>query len=284
MTSAQLTRPLLALLVLLTLCLTSINSHSSDRALAQNLLTQSSLAAATEYGYNVVRSFPHDTDIYTQGLEYRDNYLFESGGQYGKSIILKRRLNNNRQKQYTALDGSIFAEGLTLIGDKVYQLSWKSQRGFIYDAQSLAALGEFSYRGEGWGLTNNGRQLIISDGSDQLQFIDPEDFTVSHRIKVSLAGKPVTRLNELEWIDGLIYANIWTSNLIVMIDPNSGKVVGYVNLEGLLPAQLTTARTDVLNGIAYDHQHQRLLVTGKYWPKLYHIELIDKSSTSHRIH
>jgi len=251
---------------------TSLHAHSVSK-----VQHHSSLPTAKEYGYRVVRSFPHATNIYTQGLEYRDNYLFESGGKYGESTIVKRRLNSTRHEQHSALDNTVFAEGITLMGDKLYQLSWKSQRGFIYEASSLTAQGEFSYRGEGWGLTNNGQQLIMSNGSDRLQFINPSDFTVSHSIDVTLAGKPVTRLNELEWIDGLIYANIWNSEVIVMINPQSGHVVAYVNLDKLLPSHMRTARTDVLNGIAYDFEHKRLLVTGKYWPRLYHIELTDKA-------
>jgi len=235
------------------------------------------LPAAKEYSYRVLQSFPHATSIYTQGLEYHNNYLFESGGKYGESIILKRRLNSTEPEQYSPLDHTLFAEGITVMGDHVYQLSWKSQRGFIYSASSLTAQGEFSYRGEGWGLTNNGQQLIMSNGSDKLQFINPEDFTVSHSIDVILEGRPVTRLNELEWIDGLVYANIWTSNFIVMINPLSGQVVAYVNLDKLLPTHMKTAQTDVLNGIAYDRKRKRLLVTGKYWPRLYHIELVDEA-------
>lgn len=235
------------------------------------------IAVADELGYRVVKSFPHSTSIFTQGLEYRDNFLYESAGKYGESLILKRRLNSTRIHKYRLMDKSVFGEGITLLADKLYQLSWKSQRGFIYNAATLELQKEFSYSGDGWGLTNNGQELIVSNGSSKILFLDLDSFKVKRTITVNLNGEPVDRLNELEWIEGYIYANIWTSSWIVIINPDSGNVVSYVNLANLLPSELTDKKTDVLNGIAYDRERKRLFVTGKYWPKLFQIELFKKT-------
>lgn len=188
-------------------------------------------------------------------------------------MVLKRTLDNNQALQVYRLDKQLFAEGITLLKNRLYQLTWKSQRGFIYDTDTLQPMAEFNIKGQGWGITNNGQQLIISNGSNQLTFINPSDFQVSHTLAVSIEGKALDKLNELEWIDGLIYANIWQSNWIVMIDPDNGNVVGKIYLKDLLPKNLKTAKTDILNGIAYDREQKRLLVTGKYWPRIYHIEL-----------
>lgn len=231
-------------------------------------------AETINYRYRVVESFPHDRSVFTQGLVYHQGKLFESAGQYGQSRLLVRTLASSEALQLHQLPDTIFAEGITLMEDRLFQLSWRSGRVFVYDAQTLKPLREYSLAGEGWGLTHNGRELIVSDGSAVLQFIDPDKFTVSRRLAVTLDGKPITQINELEWIDGHIYANIWQSNWIIIIDPESGEVVGKVRLNQLLPDDLRTTTTDVLNGIAYDHDKKRLLVTGKYWPRIYHIELI----------
>lgn len=231
-------------------------------------------AETVTYQYRIVDRFPHDTAVFTQGLVYANQRLYESAGQYGESRLLVRTLADTTPLQQYRLDDQLFAEGLTLFRDKLYQLSWRSGRGFIYDANSLAPLGEFPISGEGWGLTDNGQQLIVSDGSATLQFLDPDDFSVVKKLTVTLNGSPIPRLNELEWIDGAIYANIWQSNWLIIINPETGKVEGKVRLHDLLPPALRTARTNVLNGIAYDREQRRLLVTGKYWPLVYHIELI----------
>lgn len=187
--------------------------------------------------------------------------------------MLKRSLSDSEPNFQLALGKKYFAEGLTLLDGRLYQLTWHSQRGFIYNPDNLLMIGDFSIKGEGWGLTNNGRQLIISNGSQWLTFVNPADFSISRKLEVTYENKPLTRLNELEWIDGLIYANIWQSDWLVMIDPQTGKVVARVSLKDILPSQLKTPKTDVLNGIAYDRDNKRLLVTGKYWPQLFHIEL-----------
>ncbi len=236
-------------------------------------LTSANAKAVVEYQYRVVNSYPHNPRLFTQGLEYHQGILFESAGQRGQSMVLKRTLDATKALQYQRLPDRFFAEGLTLLNNQLYQLTWQSQQGFIYSPDTLQTTGEFTIKGEGWGLTNNGHQLIISNGSNQLSFIDPKDFSVKRTLNVTFNDKPLRNLNELEWIDGLIYANVWQSDWIVMIDPNSGKVVAKLSLKHLLPAPLKTAKTDVLNGIAYDRENKRLLVTGKYWPLLFHIEL-----------
>lgn len=243
------------------------------------LLAVAPCGAADEpvtYGYRVVESFPHARDVFTQGLVFEGDRLYESAGQYGESRLLVRTLEDTKPLAQRALKSELFAEGITLFGDRIYQLTWRSGRGFIYDAHTLDTLGEFAIDGEGWGITHNHTHLILSDGTDALQFIDPDTFRVIKRLPVRYDGNPVHRLNELEWVDGLIYANIWQSNWIVMIDPESGQVVGKVRLAGLLPGHLKTASTDVLNGIAYDRKQRRLLVTGKYWPRIYQIELTEE--------
>lgn len=232
-------------------------------------------AEVTDYRYSIIRSYPHAPDVFTQGLEFHRGMLYESSGGYGKSRMIKRTLESAQPARVTFMPKYLFGEGITLFGGRLYQLTWRAQRGFIYDPDDLALLDDFQVTGEGWGLTNDGEQLISSDGSDTLYYLDPQDFSVRRRLLVTLGGKPLTRLNELEWIDDLIYANVWRTDWIVMIDPMSGQVVGRVGLHRLLPDELRSNRTGVLNGIAYDRERKRLLVTGKNWPRLYHIAIYE---------
>jgi glutamine cyclotransferase len=236
-----------------------------------------SASPVINYHYRVINEFPHSTDVFTQGLEFHQGLLYESSGQRGHSMVQTRPLDSNQAIRQTALDNHLFGEGITILGDKLYQLTWQSKRGFVYNKNTLAAEGEFTILDQGWGITNNGQQLVYSDGSHQLRFLNPQNFSVEKTLPVNDNGKAVRWLNELEWVDGLIYANIWRSHWIVMIDPRSGEVVGRVNLKKLLPNSLRSKKTDVLNGIAYDKVTQRLFVTGKYWPRLYQIELIAES-------
>ena len=235
-------------------------------------------SAVIHYQYRVINEFPHSTDVFTQGLEFHQGLLYESSGQRGHSMVQARPLDSSQAIRQTALDNHLFGEGITILGDNLYQLTWQSKRGFIYNKNTLASEGEFTIRGEGWGITNNGQQLIYSDGSNQLRFLNSQTLSVEKNLSVHANGKAVHRLNELEWVEGLIYANIWRSHWMVMIDPRSGEVVGRVNLKKLLPNSLRNKKTDVLNGIAYDQATQRLFVTGKYWPRLYQIELIAEST------
>jgi len=229
-----------------------------------------------EYHYQVVERFPHDAMLFTQGLEFHDGILYESAGQWGQSQVLTRTLDKTQPTQQYSLDQRYFAEGITLLNQKLYQLTWQSQQGFIYDPESLKLEGKFIISGEGWGLTNNGKELIMSNGSAVIQFIDPDTFRVLRNITVRMGDLAVEKINELEWVDGLIYANIWHSEWLIMINPDNGQVVGKVLLKELLPKKQRTAKTDVLNGIAYDNDKKRLLVTGKYWPAVFHITLSAK--------
>ncbi len=226
-----------------------------------------------QYGYELINTFPHDTDAYTQGLVYRDGKLLESTGRQGKSSLRRVELDTGKIVQRVDVPSPYFAEGLTLLKGKIYQLTWQHQRGFIYDAESFEKLGEFSYLGEGWGLTNDGDSLVLSDGTNQIRFLDPGDFKVRKTISVLDQGSPVGRLNELEFVKGEIYANIWTEDRIARIDPKTGRVVGWIELAGLVSRNELPHEEAVLNGIAYDEQGDRLFVTGKLWPKLFEIRL-----------
>lgn len=237
--------------------------------------TSADVTAVVDYDYRVIANHPHDATIFTQGLAFDNDTLIESGGQYGKSQLLTRSLSNIKATAQHSLKPRYFAEGLTVFNNKIYQLTWRAQRGFIYDRDTLQPIGDFRYRGEGWGLCNDGQSLIISNGSAQLQFINPHTFDTERSIEVTLNGHPIYKLNELEWVDGLIYANIWQSDWLVMIDPATGHVVGRAELSALL-SSTQKKHANVLNGIAYDSQQKRLFVTGKYWPSLFEIELTSR--------
>lgn len=237
------------------------------------LLAVSVNADIINYRYKVIASYPHNTNVYTQGLVYDAGKLYESAGQFGESRLITRALDDATPLQETPLPPTLFAEGLTLYNDKLFQLTWKSGRAFIYEKKSHQAAGEFHIGGQGWGLTHNHEHLIMSDGSSLLRFLDPNSFEIEKTLPVTYRGKPLRLLNELEWIDGRIFANVWQTDWIVIINPEHGQVEAKVNLKDLLPASLRTRRTDVLNGIAYDALGKRLFVTGKYWPRLYQIEL-----------
>jgi glutamine cyclotransferase len=199
--------------------------------------------------------------------------LYESAGGYGRSQLQFRALASNTPTASAPLNPSLFAEGLSILNHKLYQLTWKSGKALVYDPRTLKRVSHFNYQGQGWGLCNDGSQLIMSNGTSQLQFINPENFTVSHRITVRENGKPISWINELEWVNGYIYANVWQSNRILIINPKNGHVEAYVDLSTLLPVSLRNTTTGVLNGIAYHKASQKLYVTGKNWPKLYQIQL-----------
>jgi glutamine cyclotransferase len=225
------------------------------------------------YGYDVVATYPHDPSAFTQGLQYVDGVLYEGTGLYGSSSLRRVELETGRVEQQIALADEYFGEGIVVIEDRIYQLTWQSHVAFLYDRASFTLLDEFTYPTEGWGLTYDGEELIMSDGSSILFRRDPETFAEVGRIDVSEGTDAVNRLNELEYIDGLIWANIWQTDKIAMIDPSSGQVRAWVDLAGLLPDE-DAAGADVLNGIAYDEEHDRIFVTGKFWPKLFEIDLV----------
>jgi glutaminyl-peptide cyclotransferase len=229
-----------------------------------------------EYTYQIVHTFPHDPLAFTQGLVFHDGLLYEGTGLEEQSSIRKVRLETGEVLQKRDLPGEYFGEGIVIWNDRLLQLTWKAEKGFIYDLATFAPKGEFQYPGEGWGLTTDGKQIIMSDGTPQLRFWDPETLKETSRITVTDDGRPVAELNELEWVRGEIYANVWQTDRIARIDPKTGKVVGWINCYGLLTPADRTEQTDVLNGIAYDSKGDRLFVTGKRWPKLFEIKVVKK--------
>ena len=223
-----------------------------------------------ELNYRVVASHPHDNSLFTQGILLYQDQLYESGGLYGQSRLISRQLNTANPDHEYRLHDSVFAEGIAEHTGLIYQLSWRAQQGYIYQADTLQRIGHFNYHGEGWGLTSNDQYFIMSNGSEQLSFRSLDDFSETKRISVTDNGKAVTKINELEWVEGLIAANLWQSNSIVFIAPNSGHVVAKLDLANLLAK---TNSAGVLNGIAYNPTTQRLYITGKRWPLLFELEL-----------
>jgi glutamine cyclotransferase len=220
-----------------------------------------------EYTYRVVKEYPHDPGAYTQGLEYVGGWLYEGTGNRGSSSLRRVDLTTGEVVQIRDLDKELFGEGITVFGDRIYQVTYTSQVGFIYDRASFEEIQKIYYQNrEGWGLANNCRELIMSDGTNIIYFIDPELFTINHQIE-----GPAQSLNELEYIGGKIWANRYYTDEIVIIDPETGRVEGRVNLKGILKSTDRKSTTDVLNGIAWDRERNRIFVTGKYWPKLFEI-------------
>ena len=221
----------------------------------------------------VVNTYPHDTEAFTQGLIFYNGSIYEGTGLYRKSTLRKIDLETGKVEKIHNLPDSYFGEGITVLDGKIYQRTWRSGTGIIYDAESFKELGTFKYPFEGWGITNNGKELIISNGTPFLYFYDPVDFKQLRKVKVTDKGEQVSLLNELEYIDGMVYANIWRSNKIISIDPSNGKVLQWYDLSGLQKLFGGNYKIDVLNGIAYDDQTGRIFVTGKLWPKLFEIKL-----------
>lgn len=243
-------------------------------SLPDNLATPTPPAAIPVYGYRVLNTYPHDPDAFTQGLVYKDGLLYEGTGRYGESTLRQVRLETGEVLQSRELPAEYFGEGITLYGDEIFQLTWQSNVGFIYDKSTFELLREFNYPTEGWGLTHNGRCLIMSDGTNVIYFRDPESFAEIGRLQVYDNNGPVIQLNELEYVEGEIYANVWQTDRIARISPDTGQVTGWIDLTGLLDTVTVTTVVDVLNGIAYDAQGDRLFVTGKLWPALFEIELV----------
>jgi glutamine cyclotransferase len=218
-----------------------------------------------------VRSYPHDSTAFTQGLVWRAGRLYESTGRYGESSMRLVELETGRVIEKVDLADNYFAEGLAAVGDTLYQLTWKEGVAFKYDANTMRPAGQTSYVGEAWGLTSDGRRLIVSDGSSYLTFIDPRTFQIDTTVRVTNGGQPVDQLNELEWVRGEVWANVWHTQQIVRIDPATGRVKGTLDLSAIIPP--VSDPEGVLNGTAYDEQANRLLVTGKLWPRLYEISI-----------
>jgi glutamine cyclotransferase len=232
------------------------------------------LDAIPVYSYNIVNIYPHDRDAFTEGLVFEDGFLYEGTGLYGNSSLRKVELETGEILQIYELPAQFFGEGITIYGDKIIQLTGQSNIGFVYDKNSFGLLQEFNYSTEGWGITHDGERLIMSDGTSTLHFLDPQTFEEIGHLEVFDNDGPVIRLNELEYVQGEIYANVWQTDRIAIIAPETGRVIGWVDLAGLLTAEDHSEPVDVLNGIAYDANTDRLFVTGKWWPKLFEIELI----------
>lgn len=248
------------------------------RTIAAAILVMAASLAFAADGYRVIHTYPHDPQAYTQGLLYEDGYLYESTGLNGRSSLRMVDLETGRVLQKADVPAQYFAEGLAPWGSTLIQLTWQSHIAFVYDRFSFRLLHTFTYTGEGWGLTQDCKNLILSDGTATLRFFDPATFRQVRRIVVKDHGTPVTQLNELEFVHGEIYANVWHTDRIVRISPASGKVLGWIDLTGLLaPGQVTDSEA-VLNGIAYDAAHDRLFVTGKLWPKLFEIKIVPESA------
>jgi len=226
------------------------------------------------YTYKVINVYPHDPNAYTQGLVFENGVFYEGTGLYGRSTLRRVDLETGNVLQSYELPSEYFGEGITVFRDVIIQLTWQSHTGFVYDKNSFKLLRDFTYATEGWGITNDGERLIMSDGTSILYFLDPDTFCTIGHIQVYDNGTPINKLNELEYINGQIFANIWQTDEIAMIDPDNGQVSGWIDLSGLLPSQNYDLPVDVLNGIAYDTANSRLFVTGKLWPWLFEIKLV----------
>lgn len=231
--------------------------------------------APTIQGFEVVRVYPHDHGAFTQGLVYVDGALFETTGRHPSSVR-RVRLEDGVVERKRDLPPEYFGEGVTEIDGRLFGLTWQHGKGFIWKTDDLTQVGDFSYEGEGWGLTDDGQRLILSDGTPMLRFLDPSTFAEVGRVQVTFRGRPLSRLNELEWIDGEVWANVWTQDALIRINPDTGVVTGVVDLSDLFPDRTgLDPQDDVLNGIAWDVVGRRLFVTGKHWPRLFHIRVTD---------
>jgi glutamine cyclotransferase len=253
----------------------SIRAAILGLALAAAGLCAPARAAVPVYGARVVHAYPHDSQAFTEGLFYLGGFLYESTGLEGQSSIRKVRLQTGEVVQRRAIPSQYFGEGIVAWKDRLVELTWRSQVGFVYDLAGFTPRASFRYAGEGWALTRDSRRLIMSDGTPDIRFLDPRTYAETGRIRVTCQGRPVANVNELEWVRGALYANIWQTSLIARIDPASGRVTGWIDLSSLVAAAPDDPDA-VLNGIAYDAAHDRLFVTGKLWPKLYEIKLVPR--------
>ncbi|HTB11872.1 MAG TPA: glutaminyl-peptide cyclotransferase [Bryobacteraceae bacterium] len=243
------------------------------------LLCATLLSAATpEYTYKVIHVYPHDRTSFTEGLEYHGGFLYESTGEKGHSVLRKMKLETGEVVQEIKLPPHLFGEGITILHNEIVQLTYQTQLGFVYDLATMKQKRTFIYEGEGWGLTNDGSQIYMDDGSAQIRVWDGATLKEKRRFTVHDDNGPIEQVNELEWVNGEIYSNVWQTDLLLRIAPADGKVLGRVNLGGLLTAEDRRAgRVDVLNGIAYDAAGKRLFVTGKWWPHLFEIQIVPKN-------
>ena len=228
------------------------------------------------YGFEVVRSYPHDRAAWTQGLIVRGDFFYEGTGILGRSSLRKVRIDTGEVVQHKALEPEYFGEGITEWKGTLLQLTWQSQIGFVYDMNTFDRTKSFAYKGEGWGITHDGERLIMSDGTSELRFLDPATLKETSRVTVRNGTLPLDRLNELEYVKGEVFANVWTTDRIVRISPKDGRVTGWIDLTGLMSPRERGTTDAVLNGIAYDEAADRLFVTGKFWPRIFEIKLVKR--------
>lgn len=245
-------------------------------SLSAQTASRSTSRQTPTYGFEVVEAYPHDENAFTQGLVYHDGFLYEGTGLEGRSSLRKVRLETGEVLQRVDLPYEYFGEGIAIVRDQILELTWKSQVGFVYDLHTFRRLRQFSYPGEGWGLTSNGADVYMSDGTADIRILGAANLREKRRIHVHDGPKPINQLNELEFVEGQIFANIWQTNRIACISPQTGEVVAWIDLTGLLSPMYQLQPGAVLNGIAYDSARKRLFVTGKLWPRLFQIRLIAK--------
>jgi glutaminyl-peptide cyclotransferase len=235
------------------------------------------IAATPEYSYKIIHVYPHDRTSFTEGLEYRGGYLYESTGEKGHSVLRKMKLETGEVVEEIKLAPHLFGEGITILHNEIFQLTYQTQLGFVYDLATMKQKRTFIYEGEGWGMTNDGSQIYMDDGTAQIRVWDAATLREKRRITVHDDMGPIPQVNELEWVAGEIYSNVWQTDRMLRISPVDGRVLGRVNLAGLLTGEDRNGPIDVLNGIAYDAAGKRLFVTGKWWPKLFEIQLVPKN-------
>jgi glutamine cyclotransferase len=269
--------------IIVVLCAVCLVACGSRRGKTKTRTVERKTEIPVAYGYKIVDSYPHDAGAYTQGLFRYNGEMWESTGEYGRSTLRAVALPTGKIIREKSLDESYFAEGAAFLDGRIYQLTWLEEKCFVYDAVTLELVGEFTYKGEGWGLTTDGERLYMSDGTANITVRNPATFRVERTIAVRNSGKPVQYINELEWIDGKIWANLYiadyremTSPRVVVIDPSTGNVEGVVDFSGIYGQLTVTPDTDVMNGIAYDPDAGRIFVTGKNWDKLFEVEIFKK--------
>ncbi len=260
-----------AFLVCLTVCLCEV---AARRTSGQDTHLEGS--SIPQYTFRVVHAYPHDPQAFTQGLEFHDGFLYEGTGLEGRSTLRKEKLETGEVLREISLKPTVFGEGITMLAARIIQITWQSHAGYVYDSASFRLLRTFSYPGEGWGLANDGQRIFFSDGTAQIRCLDGQTLAEKRRFTVHDGARAIDQLNELEWVRGELYANVWQTDLIGRISPDDGRVLGWIDLAGLLPRADRTAETNVLNGIAYDAVGDRLFVTGKLWPQLFEIRLVRK--------
>jgi glutamine cyclotransferase len=249
------------------------SGEGTSRQAVNQAPTPGQTASAQKIAYEVVDSFPHDPDAFLQGLVWHEGGFYESTGLFGESTLRRVEFPSGKVLKKINLSSDLFGEGVALAGDQLVQLTWQSHRGFVYERETFRMVREFSYPTEGWGITFDGTNLIMSDGSNTLTYLDAQTYQPVKKLTVTMNGRPVMELNELEFIEGEIWSNVWQTDMILRIDPQTGRVTSYLDMRGVLPREFRTGREDVLNGIAYDAERKRIFISGKKWPRIIEIRL-----------